>query len=50
MTIKFEYLIHPGQTVECAYKLDKLMFQARVLSTGGGGLKKIKAISNKDLL
>ena len=26
--IKFEYLIHPGQTAECAYKLDKLMFQA----------------------
>ena len=26
--IKFEYLIHPGQTAECAYKLDKLVFQA----------------------
>ena len=26
--IKFEYLIHPSQTAECAYKLDKLMFQA----------------------
>ena len=27
MTIKFEYLIHPGQTAECAYKLGKLMFR-----------------------
>ena len=26
--IKFEYLIHPGQTAKCAYKLDKLVFQA----------------------
>ena len=26
--MKFEYLIHPSQTAECTYKLDKLMFQA----------------------
>ena len=25
---KIEYLIHPSQTAECAYKLDKLMLQA----------------------
>ena len=28
MTIKSEYLIDPGQTADCAYKLDKSMFRA----------------------
>ena len=28
MTRKFEYLMHPGQTADCAYKLDEFMFPA----------------------